>query len=282
MKNGLVLEGGGLRGAYTAGVCAWFIRYGISFDVHVGISSGALFAIAKALEDESILHGAAVEHSVQKRNVGLLPMLLEGRPVGYNYLFDTVLPKKLKLNATRIRGIQSLVEYGVYDLKAQETFWLNQSQIDEDMLLLKAACTLPIAGRDVRYQGRLYMDGGVNTMIPIERCQTHNVDKMIIVITKPANFIRKDNSKLTQTMLDLMYRKYPKLLKEFRLRKDVYNREMALAKEMNANGQAILIQPSQDFGAKRFKATHDQVQGMYNLGLEDCEKQKESILAYLK
>jgi len=42
VKSGLVLEGGGMRGIYTAGVLDVFMEQGVSFDGVIGVSAGAL------------------------------------------------------------------------------------------------------------------------------------------------------------------------------------------------------------------------------------------------
>ena len=41
-KTGLVLEGGGMRGIYTAGVLDVFLDHDISFDGVIGVSAGAV------------------------------------------------------------------------------------------------------------------------------------------------------------------------------------------------------------------------------------------------
>jgi len=282
MKTGLVLEGGGLRGAYTAGACAWMIEQGLEYDVHIGISSGAMYAACTAMKDVKMLHDISVNASVEEGNIGVKAFLREGTPVAYNKMFQEILLKRLNFDVQKFRKVKPLVEIGIYRLKTQETIWLNQKDMDDEIKLMQAACTLPIAGKNVKVNHELWMDGGVNTMIPVERAMVHGVDRMIVVITKPSNFVRKDNAPLTQFLLDVIYHKYPKLLKEFRARKDVYNREMNLVKDLVKAGKVILIQPTKDFGAKRFKATYDQVQAMYDLAFEDCEAQKESILNFMK
>ena len=281
MKTAIVLEGGGLRGAYTAGVCAWFIENNIEFDLHIGISSGAMHAFSLAMKDVKLLHDSSVDYSVLPNNVGWRAILREGTPVGYNFMFEELLTKRLNMTADRIRSIPSLVEFGVYRLAIQKTIWYNQSDVDDKIKLLQAACTLPIAGRNVKVNDEWFMDGGVTTMIPVERALEHEADKIVVVTTKPSNFVRKDNSPLTQFLLDIIYGKYKILLQDFRKRKDVYNREMDLVRQLEKEGKVIHLQPSKDFGAKRFSATLEQVQNMFDLGKSDCEAKRESILKFL-
>ncbi len=281
MKTAIVLEGGGLRGAYTAGVCAWFIENNIEFDLHIGISSGAMHAFSLAMKDVKLLHDSSVDYSVLPNNVGWRAILREGTPVGYNFMFEELLTKRLNMTADRIRSIPSLVEFGVYRLAIQKTIWYNQSDVDDKIKLLQAACTLPIAGRNVKVNGEWFMDGGVTTMIPVERALEHEADKIVVVTTKPSNFVRKDNSPLTQFLLDIIYGKYKILLQDFRKRKDVYNREMDLVRQLEKEGKVVHLQPSKDFGAKRFSATLEQVQNMFDLGKSDCETKRELILKFL-
>jgi predicted patatin/cPLA2 family phospholipase len=282
MKTALVLEGGGLRGAYTAGVCAWMVEHGLEFDHLIGISSGAMYAACTAMKDVRMLHDISVNASVEKGNIGLQAFLREGTPVGYNRMFKDILLKRLNFDVAAFKQVTPLVEYGIYRLSAQKTIWLNQHDMDDQIQYMQAACTLPIAGRNVKIDGELWMDGGVTTMVPVERALHHNVARMVVVVTKAKNFVRKDNSPAIQLLLDLLYWRYPRLLKEFRARKDVYNREMDLARQLEREGKAILLQPSRDFGAKRFKASYDQVQAMYDLAFSDCDARKDELIAYIQ
>ena len=281
MKTALVLEGGGLRGAYTAGVCAWLVEQNIEFDVLIGISSGAMYAACTAMKDVKMLHDISVNASVEKGNIGVEAFLREGTPVGYNRMFKDILLKRLGFDVAKFRQVKPLVEYGIYRLSQQKTIWMNQHDMDDQIQYMQAACTLPIAGRNVKIDGELWMDGGVTTMVPVERALYHGVDHMLVVVTKPKSFVRKDNSPFIQFLLDVLYWRYRKLLREFRERKGVYNREMELARDLEQQGQAILLQPSRDFGAKRFKATYDQVQAMYDLAKSDCDARKEEIERFL-
>ena len=146
-----------------------------------------MHACSLAMKDVKLLHDSAVDHSVDPNNIGIKAFLREGTPVGYNYMFEVILKDKLNLTMDRLHKIPTLVEFGVFQLSKQETVWKNQWDIDADIKLLQAACTLPIAGRNVKVHGEWWMDGGVTTMIPIERALHHKVEKTIVVTNKAAN-----------------------------------------------------------------------------------------------
>ena len=83
------------------------------------------------------------------------------------------------------------MEVGAYDLGICKTVWFNAQDLDDDLQLLKACCTLPIAGDAVMYKGRKLLDGGITKMIPIERALEKGCTKMLVITTKPADFVRK-------------------------------------------------------------------------------------------
>lgn len=282
MNIGLVLEGGGLRGCYTAGVLTWLIDQGIEADTVVGISSGALLGSYYMLKDKNALYAIGVTYASDPKNIGLQPLLHEGTPVGYHFLFDVVLKKILKYDFRDLKAVNRTFEFGVYSLKLQKTIWKNQHTMDENLKYMLAACTLPLAGRSVKIDGVKYLDGGITTMIPIGHAQEVGATKFLVVVTKDPGFVRKPNGKVTQCLLDMLYFNYSKLLKDFRARTQIYYDEMNQVRELQQKGKAILLQPTRDCGVKRFSGTMAQMEVMFNLAQEDCENRKDEILSFFE
>ena len=281
-KIGLVLEGGGLRAAYTAGILNWFIDHEIDFDFVVGISSGALLASLFVTKDQQAMKNLVVKYAGKKENVGLTPLLREGTPVKYNFLFDEIINKELKLSAKKVREAPVPFEMGVYDLYDSETLWMGNSDVDDQWKFVQAACTLPIAGRSVKINGRKYLDAGITSMIPVKRSLKFGCEKHIVVTTKTKDWVRKPNHPILQFILDMMYIKYPKMRREFRERTGVYYKEKEQVEQMEEQGKAIFLRPSKDLGVKRFKGDTEQLQRLYDLAYQDMEDQKEKVLSFVQ
>ncbi len=281
-KIGLVLEGGGLRAAYTAGVLNWFIDQNIDFDFVVGISSGALLAGPFVVKNHKAIKELAVTYAGRKENVGLTPLIREGAPVGYNFLFDEIINKKMQLSAQKVREASTPFEMGVYDLYDSNTLWLTNKDVDDKWKFVQAACTLPIAGRAVKINERKYLDAGITSMMPIKRSLNYGCDKHIVVTTKSKDFVRKPNHPLLQFVLDLMYIKYPKMRREFRERTGVYYKEKAQVEQLEKEKKAIFLRPSKDLGVKRFKGDPQQLQKLYDLAYKDMENQKDMLFAFIR
>lgn len=281
-KIGLVLEGGGLRSAYTAGILNWFIDHDLEFDFVVGISSGALLSVPFVLRDQKAIKDLATIYAGSKDNVGIKPLLREGNFVGYNHLIDDIISDKLGLSVDAVRQANTPFEMGVYDLYDSKTLWMSNQEMDEHWKFLQAALTLPIAGKSVKINGRKYLDAGINSMIPIKRSLNYGCDKHVIITTKPKEFVRQPNHPLLQALLDLMYLKYPIMKREFRERADVFNHEVATSEQLEKEGKAIFLRPTKNLGIKRFSGDPEQLIELYNLGYEEMEAQKERMQGFVK
>lgn len=278
-KVGLVLEGGGLRGAYTAGVLAWFIDHDIHFDYVVGISSGALYGSMFAMGKKEAMKTAAIEIATHWRNKGIGPLLFERTFIGYDYLFDT-LQNGLDYPIKKMNEIDTEVEIGVYDIEAEKTIWVNQDQIAAEPDFVQAACTLPIVGRAVNINGKKYMDGGVTTMIPIHKSIEKGCTKHVIVTTKSADYVREEQGFVQKNALRFLYRNSPKLVEDFEARKEVYYQERAQIDNLVAKREAVYLYPSKELGVSRFGGDKDKYESLFNLAYSDCEQRKETLLRF--
>lgn len=280
-KIGCVLEGGGMRGAYTAGVLCWCIDQNIVFDTVVGISSGAMYAAMYVLADGKTLRASSIDLAADPRNVGVQAVLREGTPVGYNFLFDQIFYHS-DFKYEDLETIPNTLLVGVYDIELCQTIWIDQHDIAREPLYLKAACTLPLAGRAVKIEGKKYMDGGITTMIPIKQAMQTGCEKLLVVTTKDIDYVRKPNDPLTQFALDRVYHKHKKLIRDFRDRTRVYYEEKAQVQAMVDDGKAFLMYPTVKTNVKRFGGTKEEFQLLFDNAYQDCENQKEALLAFLK
>ncbi len=280
-KLGLILEGGGMRGAYTAGCLTWMIQNNIEADYGVGISAGALNICNYFLKDEKLLHDTTVIHTADKKNIGLYPILHEGRYVGYNYMFDQLLLKDLKYNTSSLREKNSPLEFGVYDMEKCETIFYNASHLDDELRMLKAACTLPIAGNIVYYNGMKMLDGGISVMIPIERALEKGCNRNIVIVTKPEGYVRKAAGAFMRWFMKFNYPNYPKMVHNYINRHESYHAQMNKIEEEIKKGRCILIRPSISIPVKRFSGDPENLKKLYELGIQDMENRKAEILEFI-
>ncbi|RRC92114.1 patatin family protein [Erysipelotrichaceae bacterium OH741_COT-311] len=280
-KYGLVLEGGGMRGAYTAGALSWFIDHNIMFDYGVGISAGAIHLCSYLLKDKDLLYNISVEYTANPNNVGIKPLLREGRLVGYEYMFYDVLVKTLHYDIKTVNQ-NDQYEIGLYDLKQQAPVFIKTSTLDQECKLLKASCTLPIAGKIVEYNDHLYLDAGIKVMIPFEQSLVNGCNKQFVIVTKPEGYIRKAAGFFARLLIKFNYLKYPQIFKDYCVRHINYQKQMDMVLDAVEKKEAFLIRPSKKIKVNRFSGDYESLKELYHLGYQDMEAQKDAILAFLK
>lgn len=276
-KVGLVLEGGGMRGAYTAGVLSWLIENNLVADVVVGISSGAMYGSFYCLKNKDLLRKGSIEVAPDKNNVGLRALLKEGQIVAYDRLYDIEMPKAGFISE-HLKESESDLQIGVYSLSEYQTLWKNQFDVAENPKWIKAACALPVFGRFVKIVNRWYTDGGITTMIPVGRALEIGVDEMLIVTTKSPEFVRKPFPRWQIWLLNnVIYRKHRKMVSDFDKRTEVYYAEREKVDQLVKEKKAINLYPTRETGVTRYSGTKEQFEDLFELAYQDCESQRENI-----
>ena len=278
MKTSLVLEGGGMRGAYTAGCLAWLIDNDISFDTAFGISTGAVHLCSFLCGSIDYLYSLSTDYIADKTLVGIRPLLKEGHIVGYNYLFEHILPKIKHYDIEKAKSSKTSAYFGVYDID-EGTTYINLKDLDPKMDLLKAACTLPVIGKAVKYKGKKYLDGGITKMIPIEAAIDTGADNYLVITTKPKDFIRKPAKAFVKGLMRLIYLRHPNISKDYAVRHLNYQKQIDIINDLVAKDKAVYIYPSQTIAVSRLSGDKADLRTLYDLGYKDMEANREVLLA---
>lgn len=282
VKTGLVLEGGGVRGAYTAGALSWLAEQGIKLDYNVAISAGVVYLAVHLTGKTAIAHEMSTGFAVDPQNVGVKTLLRCGHFVDGDRIFNHYLKEVEGFRAEVLREADAEMEMGLYDLEKEKTIFYSNKEVDDDLNLIRASCSLPVASAIVDYNGRKLLDGGITKMIPVERALEKGCKKCLIITTKPADYKRKPASKLVLLLMGLLYPKYPSIRRDYRVRHLNYYKQIKLVNRMVEAGKAIHIYPSASVKVSRFKGDPEKCEILYQLGYQDMENRKDEILAFLK
>jgi predicted patatin/cPLA2 family phospholipase len=281
-KVALVLEGGGFRGSYTAGALRWLLKEGIEFDYVVGTSAAAVYSFYFLAKNDRMLHDISIDAVKDPNMLGIKPLLLEGQLGGFGLMVKKyVMPTyQQDLKAARDSGHQ--MEVCLYNMTRDEPEICDLDDFDGSAQIIRAACTLPVSGRMVKVNGQKYLDGGIKTMLAIDRARELGYEKALVIVTKDKNYVRKPYSRFTLGALGLIYGKHPNMLKILKGRTDEYYREMNEVYAMEQQGKAVLIRPTRDCGVKRFSGSHQQLEEMHALGMQDMEDRRDELYDFLE
>ncbi len=281
-KTGLVLEGGGIRGAYTVGVLSWLADHHVQFDYSAGISSGAMYLACFVIGRMDIGYRIATEHAIDPSVAGPQAFLREGHYVAYSHLLKDAILGKERFDVAELLKRGQNMEVGVYDLDLGRTVFYPESEDDEEMTLIRAACGLPIASAIVEFKGHHFLDGGVTKMIPIERAVEQGCTKCFIITTKPADYVRKPAPWYAVEAMRRLYPQCPQLTEDYKVRHINYYKQMDMIGNMVEEGTGLLMRPTKTVSVSRFKGDPDKCRELYELGYQDAEKRKDEILSFLK
>lgn len=279
MKKGIVLEGGAMRGMYTAGVLDVMMEENINADGVIGVSAGAVFGC----NYKSRQIGRTIRYNKRfcrdPRYVGFRSLLTTGNLYNEEFCYHTV-PNELDVFDTKTFA-ENPVEFHLVctDVHTGEAVYHRCDTGDEtDIAWMRASASMPIVSRPVRLEGRELLDGGIADSIPIRWARENGFEKNMIILTRPAGY-RKKKSR-GGAFVRLLLRRYPKIAEGMAQRHTLYNNTLEEIERLSGDGSTLVLCPSRDLHISRTENDPEKLEAMYQLGRTDAKARLEEIRAF--
>ena len=241
-KTALVLEGGAMRGMYTAGVLDCFMDHGISFDAVIGVSAGALFGVNLLSKQRGRVIRYNKRFNGDKNYMGIRPLLKEKNIVSTKYAYDIV-PRELDPFDDEEYKKSDIPFYAVVtNVKTGKPEYVQIKSVFEQMDVLRASGSMPIVSKPVKLGHEWYLDGAVTDSIPYEKMLEMGYDRVVVVLTKPADYVKKPMPKL---FTSIYKKRFPRFYEAFSNRYIMYNAQLERLKELEKQGVARVLRPSE-------------------------------------
>ncbi|WP_370427142.1 patatin family protein [Actinobacillus pleuropneumoniae] len=278
MKIGLVLEGGAMRGMFTAGVLDVFLDENIHIDGAVTVSAGALFGINYPAKQRGRVLRYNLKYLNDKRYMGLHSLLTTGNIVNRDFAFYE-LPFTLD-PFDQETFAQSQFDFWVTltNVESGEAEYVKIRDAFTQMEALRATSAMPMVSKMVEIDGKKYLDGGIADSIPLQKCIELGYDKIIVILTRPLDYRKKPS--LT-ALFKWFYRKYPKLIERWQNRYAEYNQAVERVIKLQEQQQIFVIRPSQTLAISRLEKDPNKVKAMYDLGVNDAMQLMPSLKRFL-
>lgn len=267
-KLGLVLEGGAMRGLYTAGVLDAFLESGIHVDGVIGVSAGTVHGVSYL----SGQHGRSIRYYEKyrgdKRFMGLYPLLTTGDIVDKKFCYHDI-PWELDPfddDAFQASGVPFYVTCTNVETGKAEYIRCDSMRKGDNMEYLRAGASMPLVSRIVEVGGKKLLDGGVADSIPLGAFRRMGYRKNIVVLTRAAGYRKKPAAILPFKM---MYHDYSEFVKAMAHRHEVYNAELAAVEQGVADGDVFVLRPSVDLEVSRTEHSVKKLRELYELGRAD-------------
>lgn len=279
-STGLVLEGGGVRGIYTAGVLDFFLDKNISVDNVYGVSAGALHGVNYISKQKKRSYRVATNYLKDKRYLGVHSLIHTGDIFGAEFCYHT-LPDQLEIYDYQA-FIQSQTQmYAVVsNLETGNAEYILCKDLKQDIEYVRASASLPILSRIVEINGKKYLDGGICDSIPLRYSQKMGNQKNIVIQTRVAEYVKQPNKMLP--MIRRKYRQYPKFVEAVSKRHVMYNETLKYIDEERQKENCFVIRPSRLIEVSRLEKDVHKINRLYQLGIEDAKENYDKLCEYLK
>lgn len=280
MKKGLILEGGAMRGMFTAGVTDVMMENGVEFDGLIGVSAGACFGC----NYKSRQIGRSVRYNMKycrdPRYSGLRSLIKTGDIYGVDFCYREI-PKVLDpFDYAAFR--ENPMEFYVVctDVDSGKPVYRRLEHADrEEIEWIRASASMPLVSRIVEADGYRLLDGGIADSVPLKYFESIGYDRNVVILTQPDGYVKKPNR-----LLPLMRRslkKYPGVVEAMARRHEMYNETTDYIRRREKSGHALVIRPKAKLDVSRVEHDPERLRAAYELGRQAGRERLEEIRAFL-
>lgn len=265
MKAGLILEGGSMRGLFTAGILDVFMERNITFDGVVGVSAGALFGCN--IKSRQI--GRAIRYNKKycqdPRYASIRSFLKTGSVFGVEFCYRELPDKLDPFDVETFENDPTEFYVVATDVETGKAVYKKCEKGDaHDIEWMRASGSVPMMCPVVEIDGYKLLDGGVADSIPYKFFEQKDFDKRVVILTQPKGYVKQPNKLVPLARVAL--RKYPKLIEALRVRHRMYNETIQYIEEKEANGEVFVIRPPEPLNIGGIHHTPEELERVYQIG----------------
>lgn len=277
MTTTLILEGGAMRGLYSAGVLDVFMGNNIKADVIYGVSAGALFGLNYKSRQKGRALRYNLKYANEKNYMGLYSLFTTGDIMNREFCFKKLVYELDKLDFETYQNNPVNFYAVVTNLKTGKPEYIKIDDAKKDMEYFRASGSMPFVSNPVEIDGNFYLDGAISDAVPFKKVLETNCEKIIVVLTRPLGY-RKKRSYLPYK---LFYGKFPNFIETAKNYYKEYNATMDLIEKYEAENKIVVLRPSEFVRMKRVEKDTKKLQKIYDLGISDCTNKLDKIKEYL-
>lgn len=281
-KNGLIMEGGGMRGIYTAGVLDYFLEREIEFDYTIGVSAGAVNAASFLSKQKERTKNVLLNFTGDSRYMGIGNLIREGNFFGTDFAYNQIPNKLIPFDYDKFFSTKTLFQIGVTNCSTGKIEYFEKSSFNKESIMdvVRASGSLPFLSKMVEINGKQYLDGGISDSIPIKQAIDDGCSKPVIILTRAKGY-RKKSSKLG-FIADIYYKKRPAVAELLKKRYLVYNETIEYIEAMEERNEIFVIRPSKELKISRLEKKRVKLEELYKLGLNDAQVCFEKLNEFLR
>lgn len=280
MKKGLILEGGAMRGMFSAGVMDVLMENGVEFDGAIGVSAGAAFGVNYKSKQPGRVIRYNTRFCADKRYGGLGVLIKTGNIYSTDFAYGEV---PLVHDVFDFETYEkSPMEFYVVctDLESgKPVYHKYEGKADHGFDWIRASASMPMVSRIVEIEGRKLLDGGVSDSIPVKFFESMGYTKNLVILTRPKHYKKSKNRFIG--LFRLKYKAYPKFIEAMSRRADEYNSTLEYIYSEESAGNLFVLQPKAALPVSRVEKDPEKLMQAYAMGREAATEKINEIIRFL-
>lgn len=280
MKTGLIMEGGAMRGMFTAGVTDVMMENNICFDGAIGVSAGAVFGCNYKSNQPGRVIRYNVKYCKDPRYAGLRSLIKTGDLYGEQFCYHDI-PERLDVFDKDTFMNSPMEFYAVCtDVETGASVYHKCNSGDaEDLQWLRASASMPLVSRVVKAGGYSLLDGGISDSVPLRYFESIGYNHNIVILTQPDSYIKEKNKYLP--LIRLTMKKYPNMIEAMKHRHEKYNETIEYVREREKSGDILVIRPESELGIGKMERNPKKLIEIYNTGRNTALKRLNEIKDFI-
>jgi predicted patatin/cPLA2 family phospholipase len=266
LQKGLVLEGGGLRGMYTAGVLDTFLDRGVEFPYIIGVSAGAGMGCSYVSKQRGRNLEILKKYRRDPRYFSIRSFFKTGNLFGLDFIFGDIPERLVPFDFDTF--YRSPARFVTVCTDCGSGLPVYYEKVPELMTVLKASAAMPYVSKMVEYRGKPLLDGAISDPLPLDKAVESGYRENVVVLTQPAGY-RKDEP--YQPPARFWYSRWPGLVRSLSRRVENYNRSQEHIEAEAQAGRVLIIRPSRDLRVSRTEKSVKKLIRLYELGIADAK-----------
>ena len=279
---GLVLEGGGMKGIYTAGVLDLFLDKELEFSSIYGVSAGACHLCSYVSKQRGRARDISLDYLDSKYYCGVQSLLTTGNLFNVDMCYHTRPDYLYPFDHDTYLQYKGKAYSVVTNVETGQAEYLRLRDLRKDIIKVQASASLPLVSNMVKIGGKLYLDGGMADSIPIRRSIVDGNRKSVVVMTKEVGYRRKPIDKAQLALIKVRYAKYPRLVEAMEHRHQTYNECLDYIDQLEKKGKIFVIRPQKASEVARIEHDRAKMEKLYEQGYEEAKECFDPLMEYLE
>lgn len=282
-KGTLILEGGAVRGVFSAGAIDYLLEKELFLSHVIGVSAGS----CNGVDYISRQKGRTKECMISRDKdfdyyQGIRKFIKEKSLLNMDMIFDKFPNELIPFDYEEYFNSEIQSEWVVTNCMTGKAEYKDSRESKEDLMrICRASSSMPLLSPVVNIGGVPYLDGGLADSIPIKRAVEIGNKKIVLILTKNKGYRKKMVTKAGHKLYSSAYEKYPELVKCILRRPIVYNKTLEWVERLEEQGKVFVIRPEVPLISK-IERDYDKVEEFYQHGYDQMEKEYENLLKYLE